>query len=373
MNVLILSLAYAPYSGVGAARMTSLSKYLIDKGCGVTVVCYDSSVFGDKEQNRIIPEEVKIVPVEKENSKRENIKNLERIVEGVVKRGQFALCISSVGPFETMFFVKKLWKKWKVPYIIDYRDPWFFENNSIKLKGMVKYKQLLYKCICFPIERCAIKNATKIVLVTDKSREDIMKRYSIDKNKCKVIFNGYEDAVSECSLRKSDVFVITIAGKFASYDIDVAERFLDVCKEVSAFYPLKVVHVGEKDAVSEKRYPEVYFNVGIKSHKDTMEILAESDAFLVSCVHQNALGTKVFDYIALNKPIIYIGIVPSELSEFLGRFEHSYICEDRQQIFDVLKSLAQKCPVFLTKDDVKKYSRQQQNEVYWSLINEIIN
>ena len=55
MNLLITSLAFAPFSGVGAARMTSLAEYLINHGHNVTVVSYDSKVFDEKQQKRKIP------------------------------------------------------------------------------------------------------------------------------------------------------------------------------------------------------------------------------------------------------------------------------------------------------------------------------
>ena len=371
MNVLILSLAYAPYSGVGVARMTSLSKYLIEKGCNVTVICYDCNIFNSREQQREIPEGVERIPVEKKQGKRENIRNLEKTVERIIKNKQFHLCISSVGPFETMFFINKLWRRWKLPYLIDYRDPWLFEKNAIKSKGLVRYKLFLYKCLCAPIERCAIKNAVKIVLVTGKCKEDIRKRYLIKKDKCRVIYNGYEDALGEGEKKEKNEFVIGIAGKLSAYNPLAADSFLAACKEVNNVHPVRVVHIGERDDLCERKYPEVYYNAGIKNHKDTMKILAESDALLICYAHENGLGTKVFDYIALNKPVIYAGTVPSELAEFLEGFEHSYICGDKWQMVNAVKELTQKCPDFLTKGNVEKYSRRQQNEIYWGLLKEI--
>lgn len=372
MNVLILSLAYAPYSGVGAARMTSLSRHLADKGCEVTVVCYDSSVFGEKEQKREIPAGIERITVEKKDGKIQNIKNLEKIVERTVKNGQFHLCISSVGPYDTMFFIDKLWRKWKLPYILDYRDPWLFEKNTIKPQGFLKYKLGLYHYICLPFERRAVKNAAEIVLVTEKCKSDIRERYGIEEEKCKVIYNGYEDVPAELSNQKKNELVIGIAGKFSRYNPNAAEKFLAVCKEMNDIHPIKVVHIGEKDDLCEKKYPEVYFGIGMKSHADTMRALAESDVLLICYAHQNGLGTKVFDYIALNKPIIYAGPVPSELAEFLNGFEHSYICKDKQQILDVVKEVTRNCPSFLTEGDVEKYSRKQQNEIYWNCIKEAL-
>lgn len=372
MNVLILSLAYAPYSGVGAARMTSLSKYLLDKGCSVTVICYDSLIFGEKEQKREIPTGVKRICVEQFSNKIKNRKNLENIVGRVIREDKFDVCISSVGPYDTMFFIHKLWKKWRVPYIIDYRDPWLFEKTTIKPTGLLKYKLLVHDYLYQPIEKRAIKNAVKIVSVTQKCQADLIERYRVDKEKCSVIYNGYEDAPTEYAESNHKEFTIGIAGKFASYNSDAAELFLAVCQEVQDIQPVQVWHIGKKEDVLEEKYSEVYINVGEKNHRDTMEELAKTDALLVSYAHVSGLGTKVFDYIALNKPIIYVGVVPSELAEFIGQFENSYICAERKQMAASVREILNRKDDFLTVKDVSVYSREKQNDRYYLMMQDVV-
>lgn len=373
MNVLIISLAYAPYSGVGSARMISLSKYLVEQGCKVTVVCYDSRVFGEKEQRGEVPRGVERVIVEKKEGKIKNIRNLEQFVEMAVKEKDFQVCIVSVGPYEPMFFIDKIWRKWGIPYVIDYRDTWLFDKNTIKPKGIVKYKALVYEYLCLPIEKRATKYAKKIVQVTDKCKDDIVERYHLKNEKCEVIYNGYEDVPAKYPPKEKSEFTIGIAGKFSYYNPDAAEMLLTVCEEMSSVCPVKIIHVGEKDALSEKRHPKVYVNVGIKTHRETMEILAGTDACLICYGYGYGYGTKVFDYIALNKPVLYVGLVPSELTGFLGRFEYSYACQNKDEIQAAIKELVQKRPAYLTTKDVGKYSREFQNERYWELIRGVKN
>lgn len=371
MNVLILSLAYAPYSGVGAARMTSLSKYLLSKGCSVTVVCYNSLVFGEKEQKREVPKGVKRLCVEQLADKRKNRKNIEKAVEQVVKEEKFDVCISSVGPYDTMFFIHKVWKKWKVPYVIDYRDPWLFEKTTIKPTGLMKYKLLVHDYLYQPVEKRAIKNAAKIVSVTKKCQDDLITRYRICQDKCVVIYNGYEDLPSEHEKCEHEEFLIAIAGKFASYNQKAAEEFLAVCEEFKSEKKVNVLHVGKKETELEDEYPEVYFNVGEMSHKDTMKELSKANALLVSYAHVSGLGTKIFDYIALNKPIIYVGVVPSELAEFISQFENSYVCSEEEQMRGSLKEMLKRTNESLTVKDVHLYSREKQNEIYYLMMQEI--
>lgn len=368
MNVLIISLAYAPYSGVGAARMTSLSKYLLNKGCSVSVVCYSSLVFGEKEQKREVPKGVKRICVERLADKGKNRKNIENAVEQAIKEDKFDVCISSVGPYDTMFFIHKVWTKWKVPYIIDYRDTWLFEKTTIKPTGWLKFKLLVHDYLYQPVERRAIKYAAKIVSVTRRCQEDLIDRYRIPGEKCIVIYNGYEDAPSDDIESAYNEYVIGIAGKFASYNQEAAESFLAACKEVNAEEAVKVLHIGNREELLAKNYSEVYYGAGEKNHKDTMAELAKADALLVSYAHICGLGTKVFDYIALNKPIIYVGVVPSELADFVGQFENSYICADRVQMEKTIRKLLQKKEKFLTVKDVTIYSREKQNEMFMGTI-----
>lgn len=375
MKVLILSLAFAPYSGVGAARMTSLSKYLLKQGCSVTVVCYDSRVFGEREQDRPIPEGVERICVEKLPRKRENRENLQRAVERVVQAGAFQVCISSVGPFDTMPFVHDVWDKWRVPYVIDYRDPWLFEKSSVKPKGVLKYKVALHDRLYQWVERRAVRSAGRIVSVTEKCNEDLIGRYHLPAGKCRVIHNGYEDVPEgrerEGKRELPGGLVIGIAGKFAHYHAAAAKSFLEVCEELSDRIPIKLVHVGRREEELEGLSSKVYCNKGEKGHLDAMRELAEADVLLICYAHVHGLGTKVFDYVALNKPILYIGCVPSELADFVGRFENSYVCGNREQMEDALRRLCRERPSFLTKEGTQAFSRECQNERYWQLLQEM--
>lgn len=371
MNILILSLAYAPYSGVGAARMTSLSEYLINKNNNVTVICYDSKIFGEKEQRRQIPDGVERICIEKILNKKENRKNIQLTVEKALQTKNYDICISSVGPYDTMFFLDKIWTKYNVPYIVDYRDPWLFEKTTIKPKGILKYKLLLHDYLYQPVEKRVIKNAAKIISVTKQCQEDLIVRYGINSSKCKVIYNGYEDVPMGKGEINQDEYIVGIAGKFATYNLNAAENFLNACRNVKNTKPIKVLHIGKKELMLEEKYSDIYFNVGEKSHQETMDELVKANALLVSYAHISGLGTKVFDYIAINKPIIYAGIVPSELSGFIGQFENSYICMSEAEVEDALYGLIDKQPLYLTTKDTDIYSREQQNEIYWALIKEI--
>lgn len=373
MNILIISLAYAPYSGVGAARMTSLSKYLTAQGESVTVLCYDSKVFGDNEQKRDVPEDIERIIVSQLKKPLKNIYNLKKEIDNVLNKRKFELCIISVGPFEPMFIVNRIWKQWKVPYIIDYRDPWVFENKGIKEKGVLKYKIILHDFICNFIEKRAICFASKLVFVTEQFQKEFIMRNRIRDNKCFVIYNGYEDVLKVSNNKKNGLLTIGIAGKFALYNEQAAVDFLQACRILKQQINIRVMHIGNNENTINSTYSDVYQNLGTRNHVDTMKELAQMDVMLICYQHKTGLGTKVFDYIGLNKPIIYIGIKPSELSEFIGRFENAYVCTNINAMIKAIKTIYDNKYNYLTKNDITQYSREKQNEKYYSLLKEIIN
>lgn len=372
MKILILSLAFAPYSGVGTARMTSLTRYLIAKGNQVTVACYDSKMFGVNEQAREIPYGTHLIILEKINEKWKNIRCLEKQIEQIVKAESFDICISSVGPYDTMFFIHKMQKKWGVPYIIDYRDVWLFEKTAIIPRGLRKCKTLVRDLLFFAIEKRDIKWATKVVLVTQKCKQDLVERYCLPEEKCEVIYNGYEDIPEKLEKKQKEEkeeFVFAIAGKFSYYNEVAAQNFMEICKEENTEIPIKVMHIGICEEKSVEKFPDIYECKGVKSHIDAITELQKADAFIVTNALRSGLGTKIFDYIALNKPIVYVGTTPAELADFVEQFDNSYVCETKEEMKKVIRNLIVCRTAFLTNEsNLGRFSRECQNEIYYSLI-----
>lgn len=63
MNVLIVSPAFPPFSGVGGMRMGSLSKFLRDKGVNVRVLRNNPILWGKQNLKAEVPSGIKITDV----------------------------------------------------------------------------------------------------------------------------------------------------------------------------------------------------------------------------------------------------------------------------------------------------------------------
>ena len=185
-----------------------------------------------------------------------------------------------------------------------------------------------------------------------------------------MIYNGFDfDATIENKniVKESGCFRIYIAGKFASYNPTLTKSFLLVCKGIMDVCNVEVFHIGKAEEKLQE-YPQLYHELGLMSYEDTMHELMKADALLVSNEIKMGLGTKTFDYLYINKPIIYIGVIPSELSEFIQQFENVYICSDQAQMQHAILRLVKEHPAILTNKNIEEYSRNKQNEKYLHLI-----
>ena len=233
----------------------------------------------------------------------------------------------------------------------------------------------------FPFEYLSIKYASAVVAVTEKNTDILKRRYK--KYACKVItvYNGHEDMSSfvkenrncECS------YSILCAGKFIYYNEKAA---LDLIRAVNTLnekgIQIKIIHMGEEsdNALELLKKNNVktdnYQYIGKMGYNDAMQRLCHADAAVIIYGSKEGLGTKVFDYIGLNKPIIYSGILPSELGEFISKFDNTVIADNAKDLENGLSRLIQNKINKLENMPSERYSRKKQNERFEKLIKSII-
>ena len=145
---------------------------------------------------------------------------------------------------------------------------------------------------------------------------------------------------------------------------------MEACKKLNTSIGTRLIHIGLPDIELQEEYGnEIYSCVGPKSYYDTMEILNhEVHVTVIIYKHMVGLGTKVFDYIMLNKPILYVGPKNTELANFLRQFENAYVCETEEEIISVLNLIYKKKALYLTDKPNNMYSRDEQNMLYEKLL-----
>lgn len=378
-NILIISPAFAPCTLVGAARMTSLAEYLQQNGYMVTVLSFGRWFFKDDLWVRNIPDGIKQIEIEESN---QYIKLLKLKVIELLKEKTFAVCITSMGPFDTQKFLWKLCKRYRVPYILDYRDPWllhsyYYTGQSIE----IKIKRLISDLFYLRYEQISVRYAAKIVTVTEKNTDILKRRYKKYADKMHTILNGHENLSDnmKVTVKKHEEYIIGCIGKFLYYDERAAIELIRAVNELNEEgYKITIRHIGEEtddaSGLLEQRdiSTHYYKYLGKMGYKEAMDCLWAMDAALIIYRSKDGLGTKVFDYIGLNKPIIYYGILPSELAEFVGKFKNVVIADNKKTLKNGLRKFVDNSTKKLEDSPSGQYSRTRQNEKYEVLIKNII-
>lgn len=386
-KILIISPFFIPFAGVGTARVESLVQYLLDKhNYEITIlqnsiISYGKNVLADKK----IAKEIKSIEVDDNHNFIRNASNYKSVINKLDLNKDFDVTIITVGPFYTLPLVSYIKKKnHHMPIILDMRDLWAHEpiiNYDYKFKDKIKnfIKDYFY-------ERKAIKKADKLVMMGNDELEYLRKFYSSEiGNKGVVIRNGFDsysinfDEINKQNLLVHKNHTIGVFGKFSTYfsdkQLEELGACLSCCNNIKDF---EFVQIGSKElelSQTLKKYNVKYENTGYMEYDKGLSYIKNNvSVCLISTDLNIGFGTKVFDYILCNKPIIFIGNKKSSLAGLLKDFKNAFICEKINELPQIVKYIFEN-NIFNLDDniDVSAYSRDAQNVRFEEIIDKLIN
>lgn len=396
MKVLIIG-PYAPHGQVGAIRMISLSRYLIEKGHTVTVLCLSEKVLKEMDPKGLsaaVPDGVKIIPYDVMHTcnsiMKKNMINQKECCGALVsllEKQEFDVALISGGPFY-QFKASSLLKQKGIPFIVDYRDLHISSPEKRKRKGLLnKIKFGISYPVRFFQEYNCIRRANVITVVAPEMRENISTYFHISKEKIQVAYNGFDDAVlRNIDIKKSDNQVLTIGyfGKLMYYNRDLTAMLFEAIDKINNDgLKVKLLHIGPaNDSVYEFfelhqiKGNQWYKCLGQKEYRKGIELLSTCDAYALEYAYPEGPGTKVFDYIFLNKPIIGVLKPGISLEKLLAKFDNAFICHSVEEINTALQTLlAGDVKVLIDSQDsqsvIYDYSRSKQNKHFEELMENI--
>lgn len=378
-SILILSYAFAPCTLVGAARMTSLADYLSKCGHAVAVISLGRSHYESDIWTRPVPKRIKHIEIEE--TENINLTISERIEEEFLEN-KYSICMVSMGPFDPQIFLWRICKKHGIPLVLDYRDPWLFYTYYYNGRNvLIKIKRFIYDLMMIRHERRSIGYASAIVSVTDKNTGILKKRYKKYKEKFFTVFNGHDDLSSYKGIvpNSQGEYRVGCIGKFLYYDEGYATSFLKVIDDLNKKgHNIRLFHAGEANDDATEYVGKAgmgkntYKYVSKLDYSEAMKLLCGMNASLIIYKAKEGLGTKVFDYIGLNKPIIYYGTRPSELSDFIGKFQNIIATDNEKELENELKRFESSFISEIGTSEPLFYSRENQNKVYEELLNRVV-
>lgn len=212
-------------------------------------------------------------------------------------------CIIATGePFILFRYASKLSKKFNIPWIADYRDPWVQSSRSANMLQKIwnRYN-----------EKRFLKNATCITTVSDFFKK-LISTNVINKD-FHIITNGYDDTVItnvKGITQNSTVLSIGFAGMI--YDYHPIESFLRVVHEfVQSGNALCINFYGTNKSVEIEQLitdKYTYLKNCVKIYPKLknchlVKELAKNNVLLLFNYYQ-ILGTKIYDYLAVKRLIL---------------------------------------------------------------------
>lgn len=377
MNILIVTPSFFPNKDVGAFRMTTLSDFLAGKGEHVIIIRTNNYKSDENIPYKNISD-LSVIKVNCTGNYFVFCREYRKTILKCCKDYNIGLIIYTCGPYYAMLIAANIKKKTNVPYILDIRDFWI-KNEEEPLK--TRFIQNIVSPFKWYIECLAFRDALKIVLVSPgmkKKYAEFLHRY---KEKYCVIYNGYDDqrivddTIMKCKememINCFDGIKIGISGGLSQYSVKYTKMLLESVEMINQKYNnIKIFHMGNE----EKEIPllmkelnikeDLYCYMGYMPNEKCIRILELMDANVIINLRSLGLGTKTWDYIKVNKPIIYIGKEKSELARFL----RNHICTNKHSIEEEIIKLNQSKKQDDNKKLMAQYIRSVQNEKYYKLI-----
>ncbi len=229
-------------------------------------------------------------------------------------------CIITTGPpHSSQLIGLELSKKYDIPWIADFRDPW---------TDIYYYKQFyptrFANRINQKMEGLVLEAASAVITVSPSWKTMLENKITGNKHKVKVLTNGYDPDNFNPAPNTNKQLVITYLGTMS--DIYPLDAFLKAFESVIRQHPgvlLRFIGTISEDQRKKifKLPEENHEIIAYVNHQTAIEYLYSSSALLLIIPsHESSLGIvpgKMFEYLAAGRPILYLGPEESDGAEII--------------------------------------------------------
>jgi glycosyltransferase involved in cell wall biosynthesis len=279
--------------------------------------------------------------------------------------------IVTIGPPHTTHVIgEKLSKKFDVPHVPVFIDPWVdivyyknFNRNRITLK------------IDNHLEKTVMENAKAVVFVTETMRNNYLNKYEFLADKSNVLYWGYNEEdfakVTICK-EESDKKVLVHAGNIFSYQ-NPRNFWKEIKKNNDTGSNINIKFIGTVDpdikkTISEEGLDNVTDYLGFLPYYEMLKEICEADFLLVCATEPSHVPGKLFEYIRTGNPVIAFGDDNDEVKKLLDQsnsgmmFKYDDSGEEFFKNFNVLTS---------NSDYIKQFDRKKISEELGKILDAI--
>lgn len=246
-----------------------------------------------------------------------------RAAEKILREQRIDVLFSSGPPWLCHLIARKLKKRWKVPWIADFRDPWAY---GTQWDPVPVWRQWIDRRL---MESC-IRTADRVVCNTDRFRERLLTDFpELPGNTFVTITNGVDETALPMvkAEPRPTKLLLHLGSLYGGRRIDTFCRAVRNLVENQTLDPstFQVLFVGDMAAAlvagGEREAPELVKSKCIEfrkrvSWKEAQGILAEADQLLLFFDEEFAVPAKFYEYLQTGKPILAIA-KPGALTDAL--------------------------------------------------------
>ena len=412
-KILLISYYAFPLNAVSSYRIDSFFNYLIKYGFEVTLITrHWTESYSDwsdamsinvnpveiveKEHGKIIYLPYTLKPKEFSNRFINKVYYLYQFVKGNLqpeidtyeafypyiynhlKEESYDLMIGSMPPYNTAKMLYKLNKKYKIPYILDFRD--FFNNTlfDIQSKSSISEKILTKISLFWLLKWCS--NAMFSISISPPFSSKIEEVLKI---KTYTITNGFEkERFGENTFTNNDKFTIRYIGSCS-----VKQDFITFIEGFNQFIKDKNEVVIELIGTMNEEVEHLFSSnidsqfLKIQSQRISKEetiIKTESADLLLFPTwfsFKGVYSTKIFDYIASKVNILCVKSDHDVIESLIEETKCGIICENDKEVLDYLNKTFYQWKhygkVSYEGDPIliDFYSRENQSKAFVNLLN----
>ncbi len=348
MKILFISFFYEPENRVGAKRISYWAQNFKDlyPTAQVYVITSTEEAVSDGVDKMMVVNSPTISSMGLIKDKGNAWK--PAIIETLNNSGieEITHVVMSGGPFMYFGLFKYFKKKFGSKIILDYRDPFAknprFNNSWLK----IKLKQFFEK---------RYNKAADLVISVNQYCLELLCGYEKEANKFKIIPNGFnEKLLPKVLVKKKGIEKrIVYAGSF--YRDRNPQNLVNVIEKIEGW---ELHHLGKESNFINKG--NKFVEHGMKSYLEMMEFISNCDAALI--VTSGApfeSTTKVYDYIAMQIPILIITNGELKTGALQGELENYPVVWAENNSAAIKKAIEKVGSIKMNAFDSSKYSRNR--------------
>lgn len=244
-------------------------------------------------------------------------------------------------PYYPFFITSWITRVLNISSVLDFRDAW--SNNDFLDKDLSMWRRKINSLVRSTIETVGIKNASAVIFATSYLQHEYSNIYPQHSEKFFTINNGFDkdDLIGIKARRLVSSKSIILTGKIYYYSPQLIVNFLEALKR---FPDLTFIYVGNEASIVTElcNKTRVENQVVVKAYLPylhTLSLISGADYGLVSAPLPNCLGTKIFDYMYLSKPILCFVPEGSQIKKQFGHLPSVFIYEPPYKIGKIERAL----------------------------------